>query len=253
MTPKLTDEQRERYARNLVLPGFGEAGQQKLAEARVLVVGAGGLGSPCAYYLAAVGVGTLGIAEADTVELSNLQRQILHSTPRLGQAKVDSAQESLEALNPNVRVRPHPVRFDPESGPELLGEYDLAVDATDNFETRFSINATCVQAGKPWVHAGVTQFQGQMMTIVPGEGPCYCCVFREPPLPGAVPSGAEAGILGSVAGLFGSLQATEAIKLILGLGDPLVGRMLIVETLEMRTRVVELHRAEDCPVCGTTP
>lgn len=252
MNRELTDEQRERYARNLVLPGFGEAGQKKLAEARVLVVGAGGLGSPCAYYLAAAGVGRLGIAEADTVELSNLQRQILHSTPRLGHAKVDSAKERLEALNPNVQVRPHAVRFDSQSGPGLLKEYDLAVDATDNFETRFAINETCVRAGKPWVHAGVTQFEGQMMTIVPGEGPCYCCLFREPPPPGAVPSGAEAGILGSVAGLFGSLQATEAIKLILGLGDPLVGRMLIVDTLEMRTRIVELHKAEDCPVCGAS-
>lgn len=248
-----SDVQIERYSRNMILPRVGGKGQKKLLEAKVLVIGAGGLGSPCAFYLAAAGVGTLGIVDGDRVEASNLQRQILHDTNDLGHPKALSAKESLETLNPDVQVEAHDFRIEAANALELISEYDLVVDGADNFPTRFLVNDACVMAGKPLVHAGVFQFEGQIMTIVPEQGPCYRCVFREPPPPGSVPSCQEAGILGSVAGILGTYQATEALKLILGVGECLIGRILVIDTLTMQPRVVKIPKTEDCPVCGEHP
>lgn len=250
---EFSDDQIERYSRTMILPKVGGRGQKKLVAAKVLVIGAGGLGSPCAYYLAAAGVGTVGIVDGDEVDLSNLQRQILHSTSDIGRLKALSAQERLRGLNPDVTVDARAERIQASNAVSLITPYDVIIDGSDNFATRYLVNDACVMAKKPLVHAGVFQFEGQIMTILPGQGPCYRCVFREPPPPGAVPSCQEAGILGAVAGILGSLQATEALKIVLGVGELLVGRILTLDTLTMRTRVVKVPKADDCPVCGEEP
>ncbi len=242
-----------RYARHLVLPEVGPQGQRKLKEARVLLVGAGGLGSPAALYLAAAGVGTLGIADDDLVDLSNLQRQVLHGVSHLGQRKVDSARDRLWELNPNVRVIPHPLRLTAANALELLGGYDLVVDGSDNFPTRYLVNDACVLQGKPYVYGAVDRWEGQVSVFGTLGGPCYRCLFREPPPPGLAPTCAEAGVLGAVPGIIGSLQAAEALKLILGVGESLAGRLLIFNALELSFREVGLKRNPQCPVCGDGP
>ena len=242
-----------RYARHFVLPQVGPKGQRALAEARVLLVGVGGLGSPVALYLAAAGVGTLGVVDADLVDLSNLQRQVLHGISHLGQFKVDSARDRLRELNPNVRVVRHKLRLTSENALGILQGYDLAVDGSDNFPTRYLVNDACVLLGKPYVYAAVDRWEGQVSVFGAVGGPCYRCLFRDPPPPGLVPSCAEAGVLGVLPGVLGSLQATEVIKLILGVGSPLVGRLLIFDALALSFREVRLRRNPDCPVCGESP
>ena len=244
----LPDELR-RYRRHLALPGVGEAGQAKLKSAKVLVVGTGGLGSPLALYLAAAGVGTLGLADFDSVEESNLQRQILHSTASVGRAKLDSARERLSALNPLVRLALHPGRVAAANAVALVGGYDVVADGSDNFETRYVLNEACVRAGKPLVHGSVSRFEGRVAVFWAGRGPCYRCLHPEPPA-GAL-SCAEAGVLGALAGAIGSLQALEALKLVLGVGTPLVGRLALCDALAMDWRVLAVRRDPDCPTCGS--
>lgn len=248
-----TEEQIKRYSRHIILKEIGGKGQRKLLDSKVLVVGAGGLGSPVSYYLAAAGVGTLGIIDYDQVELSNLQRQILHSTADVGRPKVESAKETLNRLNPDVQVNTYQNKLGQDNISDLLSGYDLIVDGVDNFAARFLINDACVMMGKPLVEAGILQWDGMIMTIAPGEGPCYRCVFPAPPPPGSVPSCQEAGVVGAIAGVMGVLQATEAIKYLLGVGETLVGRMLIFNALESRFREVEIAKEDKCPVCGTEP
>lgn len=248
---KLTDEQKERYQRHLPLENVGIQGQEKLANAKICMIGAGGLGSPASLYLAAAGVGTIGIVDADEVELSNLQRQIVHDTSRIGIKKVLSAKETLKRLNPDTIVHTYPVYADQSNMTDIIKAYDFVIDAADNFDTKFLINDACVHAEKPFVHAGVIGFQGQLMTYIPGHGPCYRCVFKEPPPKGAVPSAKEAGIFGTVCGVIGSLQAMEAIKYILGAGELLTGKLLTYDALSARFRTVSLPpNAPDCPACG---
>lgn len=248
----LTKEQMERYSRHIILQEVGVKGQEKLLNARVLIIGSGGLGSPAAMYLAAAGVGTIGIADADKVDLSNLQRQILHSTKDVGIPKVASARETIEALNPDVRVNTCHTFVTPENIMELIEDYDFVIDATDNFASKFLINDACVIAEKPFSHAGISGFQGQLMTWVPGEGPCYRCIFKDPPPEDA--AGRQTGIIGAVAGVIGSLQATEAVKYIVGAGDLLTGKLLTYDALKMEFRTVKLPRkVTDCPVCGERP
>jgi len=249
----LGNEQLERYSRHILLREVGAHGQEKLLDTRVLIIGAGGLGSPAAMYLAAAGVGTLGIADDDEVDLSNLQRQILHGSTDVGKAKTDSARETLTALNPDVRVRTHRVRVTAENITELIADYDFVIDATDNFAAKFLINDACVLAKKPFCHGGVLRFSGQLMTYVPGRGPCYRCAFKAPPPPDAVPNSRQVGVLGAVAGVIGCLQALEALKYILGAGQLLTGRLLTVDALDMELRTVALPAAQDCPVCGAHP
>lgn len=246
----LTSEERMRYSRQLVMPEVGEAGQAKLHAAKVLVVGTGGLGSPVAMYLAAAGVGTLGLVDSDAVELSNLQRQILHGVDELGLPKVESARRALVRLNPGVHVVPHRMAVTDKNAAALIEPYDVVVDAVDNLETRYFVNDACVEARKPLVEAGVMRFDGMVLTVIPGQGPCYRCVFPQPPPPGAVPSCREAGIMGAVPGVIGSIEALEAIKVILGLGQPLVGRLLLFDGLAMAWREVVAARDPNCPVCG---
>lgn len=249
-----SDEQLERYSRQLILRGFGVRGQKALLASSALVVGAGGLGSPVALYLAAAGVGRIGLVDGDVVDLSNLQRQIIHTTARVGQSKVESSAQAIRELNPDVVVETHNAIADAGNIAKLIASYDLVVDATDNFAAKFLINDACVLAGKPFIHAGVVGFAGQVMTIVPGEGPCYRCVFRDMPAAGEVPTCKEAGVLGSVVGVIGSLEATEAIKVLAGVGDLLVGRMLTVDALTMNIRCIPLPaHVPDCPVCGEQP
>ncbi len=249
----LSKDQIERYSRNIVLPSVGEEGQLKLLASSVIVIGAGGLGSPSLYYLAAAGVGTLGVVDNDVVDYSNLQRQILHATPDIGINKTDTASRKLNQLNPDCKIIQHSLRVNSKNILELIEPYDVVLDCTDNFPARFLANDACVIAGKTLVHAGVSQFAGQATTIVPGEGPCYRCIFSEPPPPGLVPGGKEAGILGSVAGTLGTIQATEAIKIILGIGSALVGKMVIYDALEMQFRHVSIPRDNECAVCGANP
>ena len=246
----LTEEERMRYSRQLVIPEIGEAGQEKLRGAKVLVVGAGGLGSPAAMYLAAAGIGTLGLVDSDVVDLSNLQRQILHGVNHLGLAKVESAKRALARLNPSVHVVPHRMTVTSENVSGLIEPYDVVVDAVDNLETRYVVNDACVKAAKPLVEAGVLRFDGMVLTVVPGKGPCYRCIFPVLPPPGAVPSCREAGIIGAVPGVVGSIEALEAIKVILGLGQPLVGRLLLLDGLAMTWREVSAARDPNCPACG---
>ena len=242
-----------RYARHLTLPEVGGAGQERLARARVLLVGAGGLGSPAALYLAAAGVGTLGIVDGDAVELSNLQRQILHGTGAVGRPKTDSARERLHDLNPGVKVELHPVRLTSENALEILGGYELTIDGSDNFPTRYLVNDASVLLGKPYIYGSIFRFDGQVSVFAAPGGPCYRCLFAEPPPPDLVPNCAEAGVLGVLPGLVGSLQALEAIKWILGEGESLVGRLLLVDALRVRFRELSVARDPACAVCGDQP
>ena len=248
---EFTKEQKERYARHLILEEVGTDGQEKLFQAKVCLIGAGGLGSAAALYLAAAGVGTIGIVDSDDVDLSNLQRQILHGDADLGVKKVRSAEQSLHRINPKLKVLTYPVYADRENIKDLIQEYDFVIDAADNFPTKFLINDACVQAKKPFVHAGVIRFQGQLMTYVPGRGPCYRCIFKDPPPKEAVPSAKQAGIFGAVCGVVGSLEAKEAVKYILGAGELLTGKMLVYDGLRAQFRTVKLpERVGDCAVCG---
>ncbi len=242
--------QRNRYSRHLLIPEIGEAGQIKLLESKVLLVGAGGLGSPAALYLAAAGVGTIGLVDSDVVDESNLQRQILHSTARLGQPKTSSARQALEALNPDVRVVEHNERLVAENVMGIIGRYDLIVDGADNFPTRYLLNDASLLARKPVVHGSIFRFEGQLTVFQPYEGPCYRCIFPEPPPPELAPSCAEAGVLGVLPGIVGSLQALEALKLLLGIGEPLIGRLLLFDALETGFREVRLRKNLNCPACG---
>jgi sulfur-carrier protein adenylyltransferase/sulfurtransferase len=245
----LTPAQRERYRRHLAIPEVGEEGQARLLQARVLVMGAGGLGSPAALYLAAAGVGTLGIVDMDVVDVSNLQRQVLHTTERCGQPKTASAREALEALNPDVRVVPFQERLTRDNVLRILQDFDVVLDGGDNFPTRYLLNDACVLLGKPNVHGSVFRFEGQVTTFVPGRGPCYRCLYPAPPPPELAPSCAEAGVLGVLPGIVGLLQANEALKLLLGTGEPLTGRLLTFDGLATRFGELRLRRDPACPVC----
>ena len=247
----LTEDQRGRYSRHLLIPEVGEAGQLALLDAKVLLLGAGGLGSPAALYLAAAGVGTMGIVDADTVDASNLQRQILHNTSRLGKFKTESARETINALNPDVKVVEHRERLSAENVLDLIRDYDVVVDGADNFPTRYALNDASVILGKPVVHGSIFRFEGQTTVFKPYEGPCYRCLFPEPPPAELAPSCAEAGVLGVLPGIIGSLQAVETIKLLLGIGEPLVGRLLLYDALETSFRELRLRRDPECPACGT--
>jgi adenylyltransferase/sulfurtransferase len=245
-----TEEQLERYARNLVLPGWGPEAQQKLQDARVLIIGAGGLGSPCLFQLAAVGIGHLTIVEGDAIELSNLNRQLLHTTARLGRPKVESAEETLRALRPDLDITAVAERFTPDNALDLLAQCDLFVDASDNYETRFLASDAAVRGRRTLVHGSVFRYEGQIMDIIPGEGPCLRCLYPEPPPPGTMPSGAEAGVPGFVPGVIGTLQAAEVVKLITGIGEPLVGRMIVFDSLSTCFDELKVERNPECAVCG---
>ena len=251
--PIFTEGQMRRYKRHLTLTEVGFKGQQKLLASKVLVVGAGGLGSPALFYLAAAGVGTLGIVEGDTVDDSNLQRQILHFTADVGRPKLASAREKIAQLNPDVKVVEHAGWLNAANALDIIRGYDFVLDGTDNFAAKFLVNDACVLAGVPFSHAGILRFEGQALTVVPGKGRCYRCLFREPPPPGAVPSCAEAGVLGAIAGVLGTIQATEALKFLLGKGDLLVDRLLIFDALAMRFREIRGGRDPKCEVCGDAP
>jgi len=248
---ELTEAERLRYGRHLSLPEVGEAGQRRLKQARVLIVGAGGLGSPAALYLAAAGVGHLGLVDFDRVEASNLQRQVLYGTGDVGRGKLDAARDRLCGLNPHVEIEGHATRFDRGNALELVAAHDLVVDGTDNFATRYLVNDACVLAGRPNVYASIFRFEGQASIFATPDGPCYRCLHPEPRPPGLVPSCAEGGVLGVLPGLLGVIQATEVIKLLLGLGEPLVGRLLLVDALAMRFQSLKLRRDPACPACGT--
>ncbi len=248
-----TEEEIERYSRHIILPEIGGKGQEKICQSKVLVLGAGGLGSPAALYLAAAGVGTLGIVDSDNVDLSNLQRQILHSSIDVGRPKTASAQEKLQILNPGTVVITHNFRLNSENILNLIEDYDVVVDGTDNFPTRFLVNDACVMAKKPLAHGAILRFDGQATTIIPEEGPCYRCIFREPPPPGTVPNCQQAGVLGGVAGTIGTIQAIEALKIVIGKGRILKGRLLIYDALEMTFREVKVRKDQDCPLCGKNP
>ena len=250
---QFTQEQLTRYSRHFLLPEVGEAGQARLLDAKVLMVGAGGLGSPSAYYLAAAGVGTLGIVDHDVVDLSNLQRQILHSNDRIGEPKTESARQTLQGLNPDVRVVPYAERLSSDNVMDVIADYDMVVDGCDNFPTRYLVNDACVMTGKPNVHGSIFQFEGQVSVFHPGNGPCYRCLYPEPPPPGMAPSCAEAGVLGVLPGLIGTIQAVETIKLILGKGDSLAGRLLHFNTLTMEVNTLRLRQDPECPMCGEKP
>ncbi len=248
----LNDQQIYRYSRHILLKGVGGTGQEKLLNSRVLIVGAGGLGSPVSLYLAAAGVGTIGIVDADEVDLSNLQRQIAHGTSDIGRSKVDSAAEQIAELNPDATVEKHPFRLSAENARDLVAQYDFVVEGTDNFPTKFLVNDACVFASKPASIGGILRFEGSTMTILPGEA-CYRCVFRQPPPKDAVPTCAQAGVLGAVAGMLGTVQATEALKYLTGIGTPLSNRVLSFDALSMEWRTVPVKRDHKCPVCGDNP
>ncbi len=248
-----SNEQLERYSRHIILQEVGAKGQKKLLGAKVLIIGAGGLGSPAALYLAAAGVGTIGIADADEVDLSNLQRQIIHATSDLGKAKVKSAEESMRAINPDVTVNTYRTFVNSKNIMDLIKDYDFILDGTDNFPAKFLINDACVMARKPFSHAGIIRFQGQLMTYVPGQGPCYRCVFKNPPPKDAVPTCRQAGVIGAMGGVIGSLQAMEAVKYIIGKGDLLVGRLLTFDALKMNFRTIKLPKDDGCAICGKHP
>ena len=249
----LSAEQRERYSRHLLIPEIGVEGQQKLLDAKVLLLGAGGLGSPTALYLAAAGVGTLGIVDDDDVDLSNLQRQVIHSTQRVGMPKVDSAEESIHALNPDVKVVKYPVRIDASNIMEIIEGYDVIVDGVDNFPTRYLLNDATVRLQIPVVSASILGFDGQLSVFAPYEGPCYRCLFREPPPAELAPSCGANGVLGVLPGTMGLLQATEVVKLILGIGEPAIGRLLLYDALGATLTEVKVHRDPDCPICSREP
>jgi adenylyltransferase/sulfurtransferase len=248
-----TEDQLHRYSRHIILPEVGGKGQKKISEAKVIMIGAGGLGCPVGYYLAAAGVGTLAIVDNDEVELSNLQRQIAHSVNTIGVNKADSAKKTFEGLNSDVNVIAIKERINSKNILDLIKDYDIVVDGTDNFPTRYLINDACVMLKKPLVSGAILRFEGQVTTIIPGEGHCYRCLFEEPPPPGLVPSCQEAGVLGVLCGVVGSLQATEVLKLIIGKGKPLSGQLLIYDALGVNFRKVKVPKNENCPVCGKNP
>ncbi|MBI4340613.1 MAG: molybdopterin-synthase adenylyltransferase MoeB [Chloroflexi bacterium] len=247
-----TPEQARRYSRHIIMPQIGGAGQRKLMDARVLLLGAGGLGSPAALYLAAAGVGTLGIVDFDVVDITNLQRQLLHHTKDIGRPKVDSAEDTIHSINPDVNVLKIPVALRSDNALEVLKDFDIVVDGSDNFPTRYLVNDACVMMGVPCVHGSIFLFEGQASTFVPGKG-CYRCLYPTPPPPGMVPSCAEAGVLGVLPGIVGSNQAVETNKHILGLGNTLTGRLLMFDALDMDFRQVKVRRNPKCPVCGDHP
>ena len=253
--PRALDEtKRRRYSRHLLIPEVGEEGQLRLLDARILLIGAGGLGSPASLYLAAAGVGTLGIVDDDAVDETNLQRQIVHATDRLGESKADSAKRTIEALNPDVTVKVFKERLTSENVDRILGEgWDVIVDGADNFPTRYLLNDASVWHDIPVVHGSIFRFEGQTTVFKPKEGPCYRCLFPQPPPPELAPSCAEGGVLGVLPGIVGSLQANEALKLALGVGDPLVGRLLLFDALETQFTEIALRRDPECPVCGENP
>ena len=249
----LSNDEILRYSRHLIMPEVGLEGQQKLKAARVLCVGAGGLGSPLALYLGAAGIGTMGIVDFDVVDYTNLQRQIIHSTADVGRKKLDSAAEKLKAINPYLNIRKFDTRLSSQNALELFRDFDIIADGTDNFPTRYLVNDACVLTGKPNVYGSIFRFEGQVSVFATEDGPCYRCLYPEPPPPGLVPSCAEGGVLGILPGLVGVMQATEVIKLILGKGDPLVGRLLLVDALGMKFRELKLRKNPDCPACGAHP
>jgi sulfur-carrier protein adenylyltransferase/sulfurtransferase len=251
--PELSTDDLSRYSRHLILPEVGMEGQRRLKAARVLCVGTGGLGSPLALYLTAAGIGTLGLVDFDVVDSSNLQRQIIHSTKDIGRKKIDSAEEKLSALNPAINIVKHETMLSSANALDILKDYDIVADGTDNFPTRYLVNDACVLLGKPNVYGSIFRFEGQASVFATEAGPCYRCLYPEPPPPGLVPSCAEGGVLGILPGLVGVIQATEVIKLILGKGDSLVGRLLLVDALNMRFRELKLRKNPECPVCGTNP
>ena len=248
--PTLSNQEVARYSRHLIMPEVGMDGQLKLKAASVLCIGAGGLGSPVAMYLAAAGVGRIGLVDFDVVDYSNLQRQIIHGTPDVGRRKLDSARDSLHAINPEVEIGLHEVALSSANALDLLGGYDVIVDGTDNFPTRYLVNDACVLLGKPNAYGSIFRFEGQASVFAAKDGPCYRCLYPEPPPPGLVPSCAEGGVLGILPGVIGTIQATEAVKLIIGNGEPLIGRFLVYDALRMRFRELKLRRDPDCPVCG---
>src|SRR6516165_1320304 len=250
---QLTKDEVLRYSRHLIMPEVGMEGQLKLKQARVLTIGAGGLGAPLSLYLAAAGVGTLGMVDFDVVDFTNLQRQVIHDTDDVGRPKLHSAQETIQEINPNVTVVGYETRLSSENALEILKDYDIIADGTDNFPTRYLVNDACVLLGKPNVYGSIFRFEGQASVFATKEGPCYRCLYPEPPPPGLVPSCAEGGVLGILPGLVGVIQATETIKLILGSGEPLIGRLLLVDALSMRFRELKLRKNPHCPVCGTHP
>jgi molybdopterin/thiamine biosynthesis adenylyltransferase len=253
-TRRFTEDEVVRYARHIILPQIGGDGQRRLLESSVLCIGAGGLGSPIAMYLAAAGVGRLGVVDFDRVDLTNLQRQILHGTSDVGRPKVASAADTLRELNPGIEVEPHDTVLTSENAMDILGRYDLVIDGSDNFPVRYLVNDATQFLGKPLVYGSIYQFEGQVTVFLPGDaGPCYRCLFPQPPPPGTVPNCAEAGVFGVLPGIVGSIQATEAIKMITGVGDPLVGRLLIFDALEMDFTTVKIKRDPTCPVCGDAP
>jgi len=249
----LSNDEILRYSRHLIMPEVGMEGQQKLKAAKVLCIGAGGLGSPLALYLTAAGVGTLGIVDFDVVDYTNLQRQIIHTTADVGRKKLDSAADKLKAINPYINLRTFDTRLSSANALELFREFDIIADGTDNFPTRYLVNDACVLTGKPNVYGSIFRFEGQASVFATEEGPCYRCLYPEPPPPGLVPSCAEGGVLGILPGLVGVIQATETIKLILGQGDPLIGRLLLVDALAMKFRELKLRKSPDCPACGKNP
>ncbi len=248
--PVLSNDEILRYSRHLIIPEVGMEGQRKLKAARVLAIGAGGLGAPVALYLAAAGVGTLGIVDFDVVDFTNLQRQVIHGTSDVGRSKLVSAEETIREINPNVRVVPYAAKLSSENALEIFRDYDLVVDGTDNFPTRYLVNDACVLSGIPNVYASIFRFEGQASVLALPDGPCYRCWYPEPPPPGLVPSCAEGGVLGVLPGIMGTLQAMEAIKLILGIGQPLKNRVLLFDALQMRFRELKLRKSPDCPICG---
>jgi sulfur-carrier protein adenylyltransferase/sulfurtransferase len=249
----LNNDEILRYSRHLIMPEVGMEGQQKLKAARVLCIGAGGLGSPLALYLAAAGVGTLGIVDFDVVDYTNLQRQIIHTTADVGRKKLDSAGDKLKAINPFLNLRTFETKLTSDNALELFGQFDIIADGTDNFATRYLVNDACVLTGKPNVYGSIFRFEGQASVFATKEGPCYRCLYPEPPPPGLVPSCAEGGVLGILPGLVGVMQATEVIKLILGKGEPLIGRLLLIDALGMKFRELKLRKNPNCPACGTHP
>jgi adenylyltransferase/sulfurtransferase len=253
MGAELTNDEVKRYSRHLIMPEVGVDGQRKLKAAKVLLIGAGGLGSPSGMYLAAAGVGTIGIVDYDTVDFSNLQRQIVHGTPDVGRPKLDSARDRLHAINPEIEIKTYNTALSSENALELFAPYDIIVDGTDNFPTRYLVNDACVILGKPNAYGSIFRFEGQASVFATKDGPCYRCLYPEPPPPGLVPSCAEGGVLGVLPGIIGVIQATETVKLIMGIGEPLIGRFLIYDALKMRFRELKLRKDPDCPVCGTHP
>lgn len=249
----LSEQQIERYSRHIILPEVGGKGQERLLAGKVLLVGAGGLGSPAGLYLAAAGVGTIGIMDADVVDLSNLQRQVAHATPDIGRPKVDSAAEKFRAINPDVSVRTYRERLTAANALDILRGYDFVIDGTDNFAAKFLVADACHFAGKPYSHAGILKFDGQLLTVLPGRTACYRCVFKAPPPTGAVPSCSQAGVLGVLAGVVGTLQATEAIKFLLGKGELLTDKLLVYDALGANFRKVPLRRNPKCPLCAEAP